>query len=330
MGVKKSAKRIKKDKFFERIYQVFDKYSRALFVDCDNVSAKQLHAARKELRENDSLVLMGKNTLIRAALTKRLAEPNKNDDDYEERVKTWKPLPEAAALLPLIKNNVGIIFTNKDLTDVKDIIDKHAKATPAKVGQIAQCDVWIQSGPTGLDPKQTLFFQNLQIPTKIVKTQINIESDVKIITEGDKVEANQTALLNKLGVEPFSYKLIPVHVYDNGNVYGPGVLNITTEKILESYKKVISNVASISLESGIPTAASAPHTVMRVFKNLLAVTMETDFTFAQADALKAAAAAGPAPAAEEEKDEEPEAEEEKEESADDMEPVNIFPDDDEY
>ena len=294
MAGKKSEKKIKKEKFFQRVYDVFDKYQRALLVHCDNISAKQIHACRQDLRANDSLMLMGKNTLIKAALLKRMSEPESHEVDYEERKKTWTPLPKSEPLMKLLKGNLGVIFTNHDLTDIKDIIDKHAREAPAKVGSVAQSDVWIRAGPTGLDPKQTGFFQSLQIPTKIVKTQIEISADKQIIIEGERVGSNEAALLQKLNINPFSYRLKVHHVFDNGNVYGPGVLDITSETILATYKKIISNVASISLEVGIPTKASAPHSILRVFKNMLAVTFETDFTFEAAENLKKAAASGPA------------------------------------
>ena len=314
MAKKKSQKRIKKENFFERAYNIFDKYNRALLVQCDNISAKQIHACRKDLRDNDSLMLMGKNTLIKAALAKRISEPVEGDSDYEERKKTWTPLDKMEPLSRLLRGNLGIIFTNHDLTDIKDIIDKHGREAPAKVGSIAQSDVWIRAGPTGLDPKQTGFFQSLQIPTKIVKTQIEISTDKQIIFEGDKVGGNEAALLQKLGINPFSYKLQVKHVFDNGNVFSPGVLDITPETIITSYKNVINKVAAVSLETGLPTRASAPHSIMKAFKNMLSVAMETDYTFDHAERLKNAAAAAPAdaaqPAAAEEKEEEPEEEEE--------------------
>jgi large subunit ribosomal protein LP0 len=328
MAGKKNEKKEKKDKFFQRIYETFDKYNRVLLVQCDNISARQIHATRKELRENDSLMLMGKNTVIKAALAKRVAEPQEDDPDYEERKRNWTPCEKMEPVGKLLKGNLGIVFTNRDLTDVKDIIDKHAREAPAKVGALAQCDVWIKPGPTGLDPKQTGFFQSLQIPTKIVKTQIEIVSEKQIIWENEKVGSNEAALLQKLGINPFSYKLRVVHVIDNGNVYGAGVLDITKETILASYKKILANVAAISMEANYPTLASAPHQIMRCFKNLLAVTCETDYTFEQAEKLKnAAAQAAAAPVggatAAAAQEEEP-----QEEEADDVEPVNIFGDDD--
>jgi large subunit ribosomal protein LP0 len=253
-----------------------------------------------------------------------MTKPIEEDEDYAERSKTWTSLDHMEPLMKLLKGNLGIIFTNHDLTDMKNLIDRHAREAPAKVGAVTQSDVWTRAGPAGLDPKQTGFFQNLQIPTKIVKTQIEIRADKQIIFEGEKIGGNEAALLKKLNIDPFSYKLKVAHVFDNGKVYGPGVLDII-ESILASYKRVVSNVASISLELGIPTKASVPHSIMRVFKNFLAVTYEIDYTFEAAEILKNAAATASvvqsAPKVEEKAAEKPE-------EVDG--PGNIFGEDDDY
>lgn len=330
MVAKGESKRQKKERYFNRVYDMFDKYTRALLVECDNISAKQIHTCRKDLRSHDSLMLMGKNTLIKAALLKRISEPEKHEADYEERKKTWTPLPNMEPLIKLLKGNLGIIFTNHDLTDMKEIIDRHGREAPAKVGSIAQSDVWIKAGPTGLDPKQTGFFQSLQIPTKIVKTQIEISADKQIIVKGEKVGSNEAALLQKLNINPFAYKLQVRHVFDNGNVFGPGVLEITAESILASYKGVLSKVAAISLEIGVPTKVSVPHSILRAFKNLIAVTYESDYTFEAAEKIKNAAKSGPAPAAGPAKVEVKEAEPEKEPEEDIGGVGDMFGGDDDY
>ena len=296
MGAVKGDKK-KKQTFFNRVYSIFEKYNRALLVTCDNISAKQIHKCRKELREHDSLMLMGKNTLIKAALLKRISEPQPNEPDYQERKATWKPLPKMEPLMKLLRGNLGVIFTNQDLTEIKDVVDRHAREAPAKVGAPAQCDVWIRAGPTGLDPKQTGFFQNLQIPTKIVKTQIEISADKQIISAGEKVGTNEAALLQKLGINPFSYKLKVAHVFDSGHVYDPAVLDIKADAILAAFKRAAAHAASISLAAGIPTQASAPHSIMRAFKNLVAVTYETGFTFEAAERAKSASASASVAAA---------------------------------
>ena len=164
--------------------------------------------------------------------------------------------------------------------------------------------MWIRAGSTGLDPKQTSFFQQLNIQTKILKTQIEIVADKKVVTAGTKVEATQAALLDKLKIRPFSYKMHVKRVYEDGQTFGPEILDITTADILKRFQSSITNIAAISLGSGYVTKAAIPHIISNSFKNLAAVTFDSDYSFKQADKMKEAAknavhvvAAGPATSA---------------------------------
>jgi large subunit ribosomal protein LP0 len=149
--------------------------------------------------------------------------------------------------------------------------------------------VWIRAGSTGLDPKQTSFFQQLNIQTKIVKTQIEIVADKKIISAGQKIEATHAALLDKLKIRPFSYKMGVKKVYDDGQTFNPEILDISNADILKRFQSSISNLASISLASGYITKPAIPHLILNSFKNLAAVTFDSDYSFKQAEKMKLAA-----------------------------------------
>jgi large subunit ribosomal protein LP0 len=84
---------------------------------------------------------------------------------------------------------------------------------------IAPSPVTIPSGPTGLDPKQTGFFQKLQIQTKIVKAQIEIIAAKQVIETGDKVDGTQSLLLDKLKIYPFSYKMGITKIIQDGSMF---------------------------------------------------------------------------------------------------------------
>merc|ERR1711959_508328 len=150
----------------------------------------------------------------------------------------------------------------------------------------------------------TSFLQALNIPSKITKGSIEILNPVHLITEGDKCEASQCALLDKLGIKPFSYGLVVKCVYDDGSMYDPAVLDITDDDILASFAQGIKNVAAISVSTGLPTVASVPYSILLGFANLLAIAVETDYTFKEAEQIKefianpeAFASAAPAAAA---------------------------------
>ena len=48
----------------------------------------------------------------------------------------------------------------------------------------------------------------------------------------------------------------------------------------------VSNIASVCLAIGYPTIASVPHSIVNGFKNLLAIAVETDINFKEADMVR--------------------------------------------
>jgi len=300
-----------KSNYFLKIIQLFDEYPKCFVVNADNVGSKQMQQIRVSLR-GLAIVLMGKNTMMRKAMRGHI-ENN----------------PALEKLIPCIKGNVGLVFTKLDLGDIREKIKENRVAAPAKAGAIATVDVYVKAQNTGLGPEKTSFFQALQIPTKIARGAIEILNDVHLIKEGDKVGASEATLLNMLKISPFTYGLNIEKVYDSGTVFDPKIMDISDDDLCKRFMESVANIASISLSIGYPTAASAPHTIINGFKNLLAIAAETEIEFKEAETMKeflkdpskfaaAAAAAAPAAAATEEKKEEAKKEESEEESDDDM------------
>lgn len=168
---------------------------------------------------------------MKTAIRDLQREPEEGDEDFEERKAWWKPRPHLQKIIDQLVLNTGIIFTNGDLTEIKKILDSQKREAPAKVGSLAPADVTIPAGPTGLDPKQTQFFQALSIQTKIVKAQIEIVNPVQVISAGDKIGSSQAALLDKLKIRPFEYKMHIKKVLDNNQLYDPAILSITQADI---------------------------------------------------------------------------------------------------
>merc|ERR1711862_960851 len=139
---------------------------------------------------------------------------------------------------------------------------------------------------TGMGPEKTSFFQALNIPTKISRGTIEILNDVLLLKPGDKVGASEATLLNMLNVSPFTYGLVIENVYDSGTIFSPAILDITDDDIIAKFMSGVRNIATVSLAIGYPTAASAPHSIVNGFKNLLAIAVETDYSFPEAEQTK--------------------------------------------
>uniref|UniRef100_A0A8C0MUT1 Large ribosomal subunit protein uL10 n=1 Tax=Canis lupus familiaris TaxID=9615 RepID=A0A8C0MUT1_CANLF len=157
----------------------------------------------------------------------------------------------------------------------------------ARAGAIAPSEVTVPAQNTGLGPQKTSFFQALGITTKISRGTIEILSDVQLIKTGDKVGASEATLLNMLNISPFSFGLIIQQVFDNGSIYNPEVLDITEETLHSRFLEGVRNVASVCLQIGYPTVASVPHSIINGYKRVLALSVETDYTFPLAEKVKA-------------------------------------------
>lgn len=232
-----------------------------------------------------------------------------------------------------LKGNVNLVFTNGDLSDVLAVIDAEIRPSPAKPGMIAPKDVFVPAGPTGLDPKQTGFFQNLQIQTKIVKQQIEIVSDKQVIAKGDKIDNSQAALLDKLKIYPFEYKMEVKKIFQDGNIFDAEVLNLSADVILAKFKRAIAIQSALSLGAGYPTTVSAPHSILNAFKNLVAVSASSGYEFPQAKAFLEAAKNAPAAGAATSQAATAKAEapkEEKKEEVEDVDMGGLFGGDEEY
>jgi len=90
-----------------------------LFVDADNVSSLQLLKIRARLRKINAYMIMGKNTLMKAALTKANKEPEEDDSDYEDRKDTFSKNPNIDKIMSQLVGNTNLILSNGDLGEVK-------------------------------------------------------------------------------------------------------------------------------------------------------------------------------------------------------------------
>ena len=96
MGLSKE----KKAAYFDKMETLIRKYAKLFVVNVDNVGSNQMQQIRYALRDLDTVILMGKNTMMRKIVA-QFCENN--------------PGHPIEALMPLIKGNIGFVFTNAPL-----------------------------------------------------------------------------------------------------------------------------------------------------------------------------------------------------------------------
>ncbi|KAK4550073.1 60s acidic ribosomal protein P2 [Oleoguttula mirabilis] len=319
--------------YFDKLKALLEEYKSVFIVTVDNVSSQQMHEIRHSMR-GTGVVLMGKNTMVRRAIKTFIAD-----------------FPEYERLLPHVKGNVGFVFTNGELKEIRDKILSNRVAAPARAGAVAPADVFIPAGNTGMEPGKTSFFQALGVPTKIARGTIEITTDLKLVEANTKVGASEATLLNMLNISPFTYGMGISQIYDQGQTFATSVLDIEEDQLLKAFNSAIATIVAVSLASNYPTLASINysfaigmktsiknitaislasnyptwpsvfHSVINSYKNLLAVALETEYEWPAISSLKAGIRdpssvqqAAPTEAAPEAKAEAPKEEAKKEES----------------
>lgn len=279
----------KKAAYFNKLQGLLQEYNKIFIISANMVGSKQIQTVRQQLRGKGEL-LFGKNTMIRKCI-REISED----------------MPQLEALLSITEGNTGFLFIKSDFAEARRVLADNFIGASARAGVVAPVDVKIPAGVTSLQPTETNFFQALNINTKITKGSIEILQDVDLIKAGRKVLPGEAALLQKLGIKPFTYGLEVESVYDNGEVYEAAVLDITDDDLKKAFATGVSRVAAVCLAASYPTVASVPHSVINGYKNVLAVVLEADYCFPLAQKLKdflsdpeamaRAAAAASAPAA---------------------------------
>lgn len=108
----------RKKEYFVKMKTMLTEYTKAFIVEVDNVGSKQLQMTRRELRGRAE-VLMGKNTMMRKCIREFRDE---------------HPESPASKLEEICRGNVGFVFTNSDLGEVRTILESNTRPAPARVG----------------------------------------------------------------------------------------------------------------------------------------------------------------------------------------------------
>ncbi|KAJ9668922.1 ribosomal protein P0 (A0) (L10E) [Coniosporium apollinis] len=275
--------------YFDKLKGLLEEYKSIFVVTVDNVSSQQMHEIRRSLR-GEGVVLMGKNTSY-GKQTKTIKEPLDNFSlraiQVRRAIKGFiSDFPQYERLLPHVRGNVGFVFTNGDLKQTREKILSNRVAAPARAGAVAPLDVFVPAGNTGMEPGKTSFFQALGVPTKIARGTIEITTDLKLVEAGTKVGASEATLLNMLNISPFTYGMGIAQIYDQGQTFPASVLDIEESQLLKAFTSAIATIATVSLAINFPTLPSVMHSLVNSYKKLLAVAVETDYSWEGIDELK--------------------------------------------
>merc|ERR1712151_642003 len=205
-------------------------------------------------------------------------------EDYEDH-KIWTQNPKLEALVPVMKLNVGLIFSEEPYLDLREKVEAEKIKMPARTGVPAPCDVVLPAGPTGVEVGKIDLFHKLNIQCKTVKSAIEINKEVKIISRGEKVTEGATQMCKLLQIVPFEYSLSFQYVYIDGVILDQSIIEMPLDDVTAAFESYAGFLTALSLGANIPNSLSVPQFLANGFMTMLAIGSESGYEF---DALKQA------------------------------------------
>ncbi|KAJ3082181.1 mRNA turnover 4 [Quaeritorhiza haematococci] len=178
--------RERKDTLFTQIRECVETYAHIFVFSIDNMRTTFFKDVREEWKTN-SRFFLGKNKVIAKALGLTPEEA------YRDNLHL---------LAQKLEGQVGILFTNADVEQVKSYFSTFRSNDYARSGFIATETVTIPAGPVTRGPDAEKFPHNMEpqlralgMPTKLVVGVVTLDRDYTICEEGDTLTPEQAQLL---------------------------------------------------------------------------------------------------------------------------------------
>ena len=225
----------------ERLAELLEKYRVIAVCDLMKVRTVQLQELKTKFR-GQILFRVAKNNLMKLAV---------------DRVAERKPGLEK--LKEFLEGQNLFVFTDLSAFKLSMLFEQNKVMLPAKVGDIAQTDIVVKKGNTGLPPGPIISeFSDLGIPTKIESGNIMVTRDTVVVRAGEVVSEKAAGLLGKLGIKPIEAKLKIKAAYEDGFVYPGDLLTIDVEAFRRDLESAVSAAYNLAVNASYPTPEVMP------------------------------------------------------------------------
>ncbi|GGP20510.1 50S ribosomal protein L10 [Thermocladium modestius] len=159
------------------------RYETIMLIDLKELPNRVLKEYRYLLRGNSKIKVV-KGTLIKIAMEK--AYGGVSDE-----------------VAQLLRGEIGLLFTNENPFELNRFIARNGVRRFAKDGDIAQFELTIPAGNTGINPGPVLSrFGKMKVPTQIKDGKIWVAKDTVVAKAGDKISADLADILRLLNIKP--------------------------------------------------------------------------------------------------------------------------------
>ncbi|MFA6065157.1 MAG: 50S ribosomal protein L10 [archaeon] len=154
----------------------------------------------------------------------------------------------------LVSNSVLMIFSKKNPFELFSFVKKNKGSAAAKEGDIADNDILVQAGDTGLPPGPALStLKGAGLEVKVAGATIAISKDKVVAKKGDPIKKEVAEVLGKLNIKPIKIGMKIIGVLDKTEnmFYDSIVLDIDEEELFGKFVLAYQQAMNLAVNAEV-------------------------------------------------------------------------------
>lgn len=225
----------------------------------DKLPSTQFQQVRAAVRDQATIRVV-KNTLLLRAIDN--LDGNKADlEELEEH----------------IHGQTALILSDANPFKVFRTIEDNKASAPAKPGDIAPKDIWVEEGETPFKPGPVVGdLQKAGMPAKIEGGAVVISTDKMVVEEGEPIDEDLASALARLEIHPMIVGLDMKAVWEDGTVFDRDVLDVDPQAFVDDLVNAHARANALAVEVSYPTEATMPTLLQRGFSQAKSLGLEAE------------------------------------------------------
>jgi large subunit ribosomal protein L10 len=223
------------------------------------VRATQLMAIRKKFR-NEIKITVIKNKVAKKAF---------------EKVKEIQGIDNLSEQL---EGQSALMFTNINPFKLNSILFQNKVFLQAKGGDIANKEIIIPAGNTGITPGPVLSeFKEANVATKIDQGSIWVSKDTTVARSGQIISQKLASLMSKLNIKPIEAGISVMFAISDGLIFNERDLGIDLKEYKNELIKSFQEAIALAIASSYFTKDTARPLIARAHQHAIALSRESRY-----------------------------------------------------
>ncbi len=177
--------------------------------------------------------------------------------------------------LDKILGSVVVIFTDMNPFELYTFIKKNEGKTFASSGMIAENDIVVPAGDSGLPPGPALSeLKAAGIKTKLEGPTIQIAKDCVVTKKGEVITPEVASALQKLEIKTVNVRLNLTNALEGKDIFARDILDIDTEQVFNDFVSAHNKAFNLAFNSGIVMPQNIELFIAKAFTNSKALAIE--------------------------------------------------------